>query len=588
MVRSLHVPLSSVALLVFAGCSHVDAQELVVNGGLEQFRKCPTGPVTKRLKVDGTVKAAQGDPDLYSACSSSFGVPNNWSGSREAWEGDSYAGLVLTSDMPDECGMREYLQFPLVEPLENGRRYRLTIHVGPAQNTGYVTDRVGAVFSVDDRSRSGLSGKLRETPAIVNSLGRFLEDTSGWTTVTGVYNALGGERYVIIGNFHPCNRSSRKRLDPDRNASMRRKASMRMDPDPMRGAWQEWLSRTAYVYLDGISLIPDTSAPELIAELTQDLACRSDGRPAIGPELIPDPDFKRNAHPTPTSWRNASDGTPDLFDGVTGLYLYSAVDANNREYIRTPLADTLRPCTTYRISFDIRRDITYAYAVDAIGIAVTDTFTTRRNRERMAFPWTWRSPPGSFITNTDHTLTLCGEFTVPACATQLLLGNFDPDTSCTIIRTGNPLDGPYAYYFIDNVHLNAVTWSSNCLDTCHIGIPPPPSDRLSLQPGTERSVFHFDTDSTIPVDLNDQALEQLVAVLLADPTILVTIIGHADGSGPSQRNDHLALARAEQLRAFLVTRGVPSDRIAYRSPVADNGTEEGRRKNRRVEVFMSR
>ncbi|MBK7085385.1 MAG: hypothetical protein IPH53_12270 [Flavobacteriales bacterium] len=76
----------------------------------------PHGPAVKRLKVDGKVKAAQGDPDLYATCSGSFGVPANWSGQQAAWEGKAYAGLLLTTDMPNECGAREYLQFPLKAP----------------------------------------------------------------------------------------------------------------------------------------------------------------------------------------------------------------------------------------------------------------------------------------------------------------------------------------------------------------------------------------------------------------------------------------------------------------------------------------
>jgi len=96
------------------------AQELVVNGGLETWSRCPSGPAVKKGKVDGRVRSAQGDPDLYATCSEEFGVPDNWSGHQSAWEGDAYAGLVLTSDMPNECGMREYLQFPLHSPWRPG------------------------------------------------------------------------------------------------------------------------------------------------------------------------------------------------------------------------------------------------------------------------------------------------------------------------------------------------------------------------------------------------------------------------------------------------------------------------------------
>ena len=55
--------------------------------------------------------AAQGNPDYYAECSETFGVPSNWSGCQVAFDGAAYTGLVLTTDLRNECGAREYLQF---------------------------------------------------------------------------------------------------------------------------------------------------------------------------------------------------------------------------------------------------------------------------------------------------------------------------------------------------------------------------------------------------------------------------------------------------------------------------------------------
>lgn len=575
------------------GAQAISAQELVVNGGLERFVRCPEGPVTKLLKVDGEVKAAQGDPDLYSACSPTFGVPLNWSGSQAAWDGATYAGLVLTSDFPDECGMREYLQFPLERPLENGRRYRLSFRISAAENSGYFTDRAGAIFSQDDLGRTGLVGQLRERAMVDNRLGRFLNDTTGWTTVTGVYNALGGERFVLIGNFHPCNSSSRVRVTTDKKLSMELKSAARLDPLPRRGAWHEWMARTAYAFLDGVSLVPDTTSPERITVLDASEACTADDPPDHGPELIPDPGFQHNEHPRPDTWRNSSDGTPDLLDERTGLYLFSAAYRDNREYIRTPLLAPLSPCATYRVAFDVQRNRTYAYAVDAIGVAVTDTFTTRRDRMRMDLPWVWRSPPGLLIDNTARPITVCGTFSPSTCATQLLLGNFSPDSASTVIRTGTETEGPFAYYFVDNVHLHEVARASGCVDPC----PGPVIDTAgtalhpSLRP--DRTTLRFDSDSILPIGADGDVLRQLADLQLADPALQLRITGHADDSGTSAHNQVLAQARADRVRSTLEHLGVPADRITVLSmgstqPVGDNATPEGRALNRRVEVELVR
>ncbi|MEO8591286.1 MAG: OmpA family protein [Flavobacteriales bacterium] len=586
--------LAAITILLLSCCgASVTAQELVVNGDLSTYTRCPKGPVTKKLVVDGKVKAAQGNPDLYADCSATFGVPSNWSGHQAAFDGGAYAGLVLTTDMPNDCGMREYLQFPLSAPLENGRRYRLTYHVSPSEHSGYVTDAVGAIFSDQDCSRKGVPPGLREHAAVENPLGRIIRDTTAWTTVTGVYNAMGGERFVVIGNFHGCNASTRQMMDSDKLRSMKRKAAARMDPGPKRGAWHEWMSRTAYVYLDGVSLVPDITSPETIIALTPDLACRPATPGSAGPELIPDPGFERNDHPTTDSWRNASDGTPDLFNGMTGLYLFSAAYRDNREYIRIPLADTLNPCTSYRISFDVDRNNTYAYSVDAIGIAVTDTFSTRRNRDRMDFPWAWRSPVGYLLAQGAGTITVCGTFTPKTCATQLLLGNFDPDSSTTIVKEGQENDGPFAYYFVDNVHLNAVATDPGCIDPCPAHVVPVEEPLVEHGPWPDRITLHFDSDSDQPLELDAGALDRLAEALRNDPELHVRIIGHTDDSGTGSRNEQLAQARADRLAQALTQRGILTSRITTvsagsRTPMADNGSPEGRATNRRVEVLLER
>lgn len=579
--------------LLCAPLQVVHGQELVVNGGLESFNRCPKGPAVKRLKVDGKVRSAQGDPDLYAACSAPFGVPGNWSGQQPAWEGDAYAGLVLTTDMPGECGAREYIQFLLKEPLESGRRYRLTFRVSAAEHSGYVTDRVAAIFSELDHASKGLSPAFRERADVQNTAGRLLNDTAGWTMVTGIHNAKGGERYVLIGNFHTCNASTRIRMDASKKASMERKAATRLDPDAGRGAWRGAMAHTAYVYLDGVSLVPDTTSPERINVLTPELACAAEVLSAIGPELIADPAFDRNLHPTADSWRNASDGTPDLFDGYTGLYLYSEGYPDNREYIRIPLAEPLSPCSTYRVSLDVRRNPTYAFAVDAIGVAVTDTFTTRRDRLRLDFPWAWRSPPGALMVQGDRAMTLCGSFTPTVCAQHLLVGNFAPDSATTIVQVGPDGDGPFAYSFVDNVHLAAVSSIPGCVDPCPAVLTVSDSAPPNAGEWPDHIILHFGTDSELPLEVDAAALDRLANTLNTDRSLRLQITGHADDSGTPAHNQSLAQARADRLRHLLVQRGAPPMSILTSSagssrPIADNASPEGRAMNRRVEVEVLR
>lgn len=80
--------------------------------------------------------------------------------------------------------------------------------------------------------------------------------------------------------------------------------------------------------------------------------------------------------------------------------------------------------------------------------------------------------------------------------------------------------------------------------------------------------------------LKDQGFKKLV------------VEGHTDSRGSASQNEDLSRGRAESVRSFLVSRGIPSDKIeaqgfGSRRPVADNETAEGRANNRRVEIVVT-
>lgn len=73
---------------------------------------------------------------------------------------------------------------------------------------------------------------------------------------------------------------------------------------------------------------------------------------------------------------------------------------------------------------------------------------------------------------------------------------------------------------------------------------------------------------------------------------LVIVVGHTDSVGSDDYNMRLGLRRAEAVKAFLVSAGVPAQSIktssqGERHPVADNKTAAGRALNRRVEISVS-
>jgi outer membrane protein OmpA-like peptidoglycan-associated protein len=87
-------------------------------------------------------------------------------------------------------------------------------------------------------------------------------------------------------------------------------------------------------------------------------------------------------------------------------------------------------------------------------------------------------------------------------------------------------------------------------------------------------------------------LDQFAQGLNTQPNTEIRIVGHTDSTGSDAINNPLSVNRAASARDYLVARGVDSRRIAIdgrgaREPIADNATEAGRARNRRIEIFLA-
>jgi outer membrane protein OmpA-like peptidoglycan-associated protein len=99
----------------------------------------------------------------------------------------------------------------------------------------------------------------------------------------------------------------------------------------------------------------------------------------------------------------------------------------------------------------------------------------------------------------------------------------------------------------------------------------------------------FDFNKAVLKPESDSVLQRVLAMLQANASLKVEVQGHTDNVGNDAYNQTLSEARANSVMAWLTAHGVAAARLTAKGygetmPVASNNTDEGRAKNRRVEI----
>jgi len=103
----------------------------------------------------------------------------------------------------------------------------------------------------------------------------------------------------------------------------------------------------------------------------------------------------------------------------------------------------------------------------------------------------------------------------------------------------------------------------------------------------------FETDSDQLKGTDWPVLAALAGLLNKERALKIKVAGHTDSTGESAHNQDLSLRRAEAVKKTLIQKySVDAARITTKGwgaeqPLVDNGTEEGRAINRRVEILIA-
>ncbi len=101
--------------------------------------------------------------------------------------------------------------------------------------------------------------------------------------------------------------------------------------------------------------------------------------------------------------------------------------------------------------------------------------------------------------------------------------------------------------------------------------------------------INFETGKSDIKPESQKTVDEIAEMLKANAAMKISVEGHTDDVGTPAANKILSEKRAQSIMAYLVTKGIDKTRLTAKGwgqekPIADNRTEDGKGKNRRVEI----
>lgn len=198
-MRDLYHLYILVFLLIFSSASF--SQNLVPNCDFDNISKCPEEP-GQFDRAKGWHTPTQGTSDLCHSCAGgNVNMPDNQWGHEMAYSGQGYGNIISYYDFVSPQ-YREYMQAELACPLVAGEVYQVSFYVSCSDNSGFAIDGLGLHFSDNPVTQNNnIVINLGGPPEISNPAGNIITKKDGWQEISGTYTAIGGERFITIGNF---------------------------------------------------------------------------------------------------------------------------------------------------------------------------------------------------------------------------------------------------------------------------------------------------------------------------------------------------------------------------------------------------
>ena len=155
-----------------------------------------------------------------------------------------------------------------------------------------------------------------------------------------------------------------------------------------------------------------------------------------------------------------------------------------------------------------------------------------------------------------------------------------------------PIDDKYGY----TVHKKGYLFVSGSLqlqDSIHSSRKVVDLRTIAVGEKVTLNNIFFDFDKSTLQEESSGELRRVARFLMANSKVSVEMAGHTDIKGSKEYNIKLSEARAKTVADMIIKFGVDAERVSYKGygpdvPIADNETEEGRARNRRTEIIITK
>lgn len=288
-----------------------------------------------------------------------------------------------------------------------------------------------------------------------------------------------------------------------------------------------------------------------------------------------------------------------------GFRAYSKDPKLSRSYLEVKLPEPLDRDVMYCVSFDISLADLSRYAVNEIGVVISDRKIEQPNNGDMIRQADVKQKTNKVFQFMDGWEKFCGTFVGTGQEEFILIGGFGGRNNMEVEKVARPqgLVGAqknHAYYYIDNVSIVEIQAKSQCkcskaderdMDLVYGSSSVMDEDMTDAEIIKNSAVYYAFLKRT-PTGAGKQTVDQIIEILKNNPDMTLNIVGHSDDDERSEgavnaRYAKIGKNRADQVRRLIEAAGIASTRLmvtdmSNMDPANTRDSEISRAQNRRV------